>query len=221
MAELLTTEEIRGFYNNLLLKPGYVKLLKKSLTAVKIEQILSYAKRVNNEASHQLKYKYKENSKASQYVKEILNFEFPAFASEQTKNLDYTDFDYEYKLKYWEGTSALIINEMEEQKSVKKLPPLPDCFNDKKYFLNLLKDPRISECYIILEDGSYNWTSTKVKLAALAERLKIIGKLKDIIRTNQDLAKIFCLFFNVEFNEKTEKQFQSNRIGFHDFDFIN
>lgn len=103
----------------------------------------------------------------------------------------------------------------------KYFPLLPDCFIDKQYFLNLLKNPLIEDLYTIWDDGSYHLKNDKkASLGGLAQRLLDIGKLKDFIKTSQDLAKVFCPFFNVKYNPKEDKQFQPSRSKLYDFDFI-
>jgi hypothetical protein len=102
------------------------------------------------------------------------------------------------------------------------LPPLQDCLIDKTYFYNdILKNPKVSDHFTILEDGSYNWKRTKSLLAGLAIRLNDTGKINnDIIKSNQDLARVFCPFFNVKFDPVREKQFEEKRAKTFDFYFI-
>ena len=100
------------------------------------------------------------------------------------------------------------------------LPSLPDCFNDKEYFWQLIQNPRIADYYTILDNGSYNWIANKDLLAGLAVTLLRKDKLSPVIKTNQDLARVFCPFFNVKYNEKEEKSFQQNRAKTYLFDFI-
>jgi hypothetical protein len=104
----------------------------------------------------------------------------------------------------------------------KSYPPLPDCFIDKNYFDQLLQYPKVAELYIIYSDKSYNLKNgRKAYLGGLAHKLNNIGKLnKDIIKTNQDLARVFCPYFHVKFNNKEEKQFQPDRAKIDYFDFI-
>ena len=102
----------------------------------------------------------------------------------------------------------------------KILPPLPDCFIDKEYFNKLLKIPQVAENFTILENGSYKWTKNKNLLAGLAVKLLDKGKLIPAIKTNQDLARVFCPFFNVQYNEKEEKSFQPFRAETEPFNFI-
>lgn len=113
MEELLNQDEIRTFYNNLLTKPGYMNILKDSISKTKIEQIFSYAERVNKEACHQLDNDVKDYIALNLYLKKILNFEFPPFPDEQTKHLNYKDFEYKDRLNYWFETSYKIIQIIE------------------------------------------------------------------------------------------------------------
>ncbi|MBK8882379.1 MAG: hypothetical protein IPN67_08330 [Bacteroidales bacterium] len=50
MAEFLTREEIKTYYDKLLHKTGYIKTLKKNINDAKIEQILNYAREVYMES---------------------------------------------------------------------------------------------------------------------------------------------------------------------------
>ena len=112
------------------------------------------------------------------------------------------------------------IQSLTPDKTEKVFPPLPKCFVDEEYFWNLLKHPIIEELYTKLEDGTYIWKKNKKKhLAALAHRLKDRKLNKDIIKTSQDLAKVFCPFFNVKYDAKGDKTFApvSNTINIFDF----
>ncbi len=133
---------------------------------------------------------------------------------------------YRYMLDLMISTEAEIGSYVKSIKSTSlrndSLPPLPHCFLDQTYFYNtLLIDPRIKEYYEIHENGSYQWIESKSLLGGLAVRLYDRGKIdKDVIKTNQDLARVFCPFFNISFNEKQEKQFQPDRAQTYKFSFI-
>jgi hypothetical protein len=105
---------------------------------------------------------------------------------------------------------------------IDSLPPLPDCLVDKDYFFNvILKHPKVEDHYTILKNGSFKWTSLKSLLGGFAVRLNDTGKINnDIINTNQDLARIFCPFFNVSFDPVEEKSFQHGRAKIYEFQFI-
>lgn len=123
------------------------------------------------------------------------------------------------QINYYSELEKININVINKP-DTNDLPSLPDCFIDKNYFTKILEHPNISELFTIQENGSYKWNYEKARLGALAVRLLNKGKLIPDIKTNQDLAKVFCLFFNVTFNEKHEKQFEAERINKYDFDFI-
>jgi hypothetical protein len=103
-----------------------------------------------------------------------------------------------------------------------KFPPLPDCFSDMDYFINvILKNPKVSDLFTVDEKGLYYLKKNKkAYLGGLAVRLLNIGKLKYFIKTNQDLARVFCPFFHVEFNPVEEKQFQPDRAKTDLYSFI-
>jgi hypothetical protein len=124
------------------------------------------------------------------------------------------------KINYYSELEKININVINKPDN-KTFPALPDCFIDKNYFPELLKDPKISDHFTKMGNGSFKWNSEKARLGALAVRLFNKGKLIPEIKwTNQDLAKVFCPFFNVTFNEKHEKQFEADRIDKYSFDFI-
>lgn len=104
----------------------------------------------------------------------------------------------------------------------KNFLPLNDCFLDQKYFVSILNNPKVSDLYTKHNDGSYHLKKGKKShLGGLAHRLWDTGKLnKKILKNHQDLARVFCPFFHVEFNENEEKQFQSQRAKTESFDFI-
>jgi hypothetical protein len=95
----------------------------------------------------------------------------------------------------------------------KKFPPLPECFLNPTDFKRIFNIPQIADIYEVHEDGTYHLKSgKKIYLACLAQRLRDKGKLIEEIKSNQDLARTFCPYFNIEFNSKHEKQFEPDRI---------
>ncbi len=104
---------------------------------------------------------------------------------------------------------------------IKAFPSLPECFKNKDDFYRYIQAPQVEDLYDTHEDGTYHLKiGKKVYLAGFAHRLKDTGKLIDEIKTNQDLAKVFCTFFHINFNRKEEKQFQPDRAKTDDFLFI-
>jgi|WetSurMetagenome_2_1015567.scaffolds.fasta_scaffold141207_2 hypothetical protein len=99
---------------------------------------------------------------------------------------------------------------------------LPDCFLDKKYFETILNHPKVSDLYTKDSDGRLILKpNKKTHLAGLAHRLFEQGKLNpDIIKTYQDLARVFCPYFHVSFNPNGDKQFQPDRAKTDVFFFI-
>jgi hypothetical protein len=103
----------------------------------------------------------------------------------------------------------------------KKFPPLPDCFKEKKDWEIIINSIQLNDYFEPLENNTYKWKGNKNELAGLAHRNMNLGKLIDSIKTNQDLAKVFCSYFAVEFNPKEEKSFQPDRAKIYLFDWIN
>jgi len=120
--DILTLDEIRGFYDKLLTKPGYFKILAQSISPAKIDQILSYAERVNREAAHQLDNGIGADSPMNLYLKKNFGFEFPVFPDEQTKHCDYSDWTYPQKLDYWFQSSMAVIDAMTKVEPEKTVP---------------------------------------------------------------------------------------------------
>lgn len=102
----------------------------------------------------------------------------------------------------------------------KKLPDLPDCFVRREEFDEVMKYPQIQELYTQNENGEYRWAPNKKnKLAGFAHRLNNTGKLKPGL-SNQDLARIFCPYFNIPFNPIDDRVFHPDRARFDEFNFI-
>jgi hypothetical protein len=163
---------------------------------------------------------------AEEYLKMDIDFE-------NTNPMDYNikklrDFDKVIELfarfKWLIFLKTMIeAGEYNKKADVKKnLLPLPECFLDQKYFTTILSNPKVSDLFTKHDDGSYNLKKgKKAYLAGLAHRLWDTGKLnKKVLKNHQDLARVFCPFFNAVFNENEEKQFQSERAKTDYFNFI-
>lgn len=114
MAEFLTREEIRVYYDRLLQKPGYIKTLKNSIDEAKREQVLNYAREVYMESLIRIE---RENS----IFHPIAPYNFPPcplftdlFVLPNGIKLD--SFTYQDQLKYWLMTSQTVINLLDEKK---------------------------------------------------------------------------------------------------------
>lgn len=115
----------------------------------------------------------------------------------------------------------LAIDNTSKNNKTIEYPPLPDCFLIKEEWDKLLCDPRIKDHYEVLLNGDFKWIHGITLLAKLAHRLMNRGKLNiNIIKTGQDLARVFCPYFHVEFNPTQEKQFQPDRANSKEFDWI-
>jgi hypothetical protein len=126
MAEFLTREEIKGCYDKLLNKPGYIKTLKKSINDAKIEQILSYAREVYMESIIRLE-------REDGFFQPVSPYTFPpcplftdVFVLPNGIKID--AFTYRDQLKYWLTTSKRVIQILEDNmKPVRpKIIPTPD-----------------------------------------------------------------------------------------------
>lgn len=127
------------------------------------------------------------------------------------------------RLKYLEFLTEMVesgnFNRIPEIK--KDLPVLPDIFRDKKDFELYMGRPEIRDLYDTHQDGTLHLKDRKkAYLAGFAHRLLNTGKLIDEIKTSQDLAKVFCPFFHVPYNNKEDKQFQPDRAKTDEFSFI-
>jgi len=95
-----------------------------------------------------------------------------------------------------------------------RFPSLPDCFKNKELYKLVFFAPQVADLYDVLSDGTYHLKrGKKTYLACIAQRLLLKGALIESIKTNQDLARIFCPFFHVSFDSKHEKQFTPDRIA--------
>ncbi len=118
MAEFLTREEIKAYYDRLLNKPGYIKTMKNSINEAKREQVLNYAREVYMEAFMRIE-------RESSIFHPVTPYNFPPcplftdlFVLPNGIKLD--AFTYQDQLKYWLTTSQTIINLLDEKKSRRK-----------------------------------------------------------------------------------------------------
>lgn len=223
MAEFLTLEEVKEYYDRLLHKSGYINTIQHENNDVKMDQILNYAREVRREAIIRIERENGLFHPVTSYIFPPCPLSTDIFILPNGIKLD--AFTYLDQLKYWFVTSERVIKILEGNSRMKSkermFPDLPDCFIDKNYFLEVLDNPRVRELYTVMANGSYQWTDKKMNLAGFAIRLYSTGKLNnEIIKSNQDLAKVFCPFFNVRFDIKGDKQFQANRADLSIFDFI-
>jgi hypothetical protein len=123
MAEFLTREEIKAYYDKLLNKPRYIKTLNKSINDVKAEQILSYAREVYMESVIRLE---RENG----IFHPVTAYTFPPcplftdiFVLPNGIKLD--AFTYQDKLKYWFATSKRVIHILEDNRKPGRKRPIP------------------------------------------------------------------------------------------------
>ena len=123
MAEFLTREEIKTFYDRLLYKPGYIRTLKKSINEVKAEQILSYAREVYMESIIRIE---RENG----FFHPVTPYTFPPcplftdiFILPNGIKLD--SFTYLDQLKYWFSTSKKVIQILEENMKPERRKIIP------------------------------------------------------------------------------------------------
>jgi hypothetical protein len=125
---------------------------------------------------------------------------------------------------YWLVDLINIIESDEHSKEIKiakQFSPLPDCFINKEDFHKYFSNPKVADLYFKNDEGVYFLKQgKKASLAGLAQILKNKGKLIDSIKTNQDLAKVFCTFFHVDYNKIEDKQFQPDRAKIDEFYFI-
>ncbi len=112
MAEFLTREEIKDYYDRILNKPGYIKTLKKSISEVKVEQVLSYAREVYMESIMRIE-------REDGYFHPVAQYNFPPcplsteiFILPNGIKLD--AFTYLDQLKYWFSSSRRVIQIIEE-----------------------------------------------------------------------------------------------------------
>lgn len=127
------------------------------------------------------------------------------------------------RLRYLEFLTDVVnsgdYNTMVEVKN--ELPTLPNIFKNVKDFVFYLDFPQVKDLYDIRNGETYHLKpGKKGYLAGFAHKLLNTGKLIDDIRTSQDLAKVFCPFFHVPYNNKEDKQFQPDRAKTDEFSFI-
>ena len=99
MAEFLTREEIKAYYDKVLYKPGYIKTLKKSINEVKVEQILSYAREVYMESIIRIERENGLFHPVTPYIFPPCPLFTDIFVLPNGIKLD--AFTYQDQLKYW------------------------------------------------------------------------------------------------------------------------
>jgi hypothetical protein len=126
MAEFLTREEIKAYYDRLLYKPVYIKTLKKSINEVKVEQILSYAREVYMEAIIRIEREDGLFHPVTPYTFPPCPLFTDIFVLPNGIKLD--AFTYRDQLKYWLSTSKRVIQILEDnmRPERKKLIPTLD-----------------------------------------------------------------------------------------------
>jgi hypothetical protein len=102
----------------------------------------------------------------------------------------------------------------------KVFPDFKKCFFDYSIFEGYLSIPQVSELYEFKNNKYYWKPKKKVYLAGFAYKILNKNLLIDSIASSQDLAKVFCPFFNIKFNTIYEKQFQPDRAKIDYFKFI-
>jgi hypothetical protein len=126
MAEFLTREEIKTYYDKLLNKPGYIKTLKKSANDAKIEQILSYAREVFMESIIRIEREEGKFHTINPYTFPPCPLFTDVFVLPNGIKLD--AFTYLDQLKYWYSTSRKVIQILEDNNKPgrKKVIPIKD-----------------------------------------------------------------------------------------------
>lgn len=115
-----------------------------------------------------------------------------------------------HQLKYYRD--ALIqVTTKEKNNGTNELPELANCFLDNGEFIKIMSMPQIVDLYSISDDGKYHWGKSKIMLAVFAHKLYNTGKLNRSL-SFQDLAKVFCSYFNMPYNPREEKSFQPDRV---------
>lgn len=126
MAEFLTREEIKAYYDKVLHKPGYIKTLKKSINEVKVEQILSYAREVYMESIIRIERENGLFHPVTPYIFPPCPLFTDIFVLPNGIKLD--AFTYQDQLKYWVSTSKRVIQILEDSMKPgrKKIIPTKD-----------------------------------------------------------------------------------------------
>ncbi len=111
MADKLKINEIKSYYDSLIHKPGYIRSLKKMINEVKMEQILTYAMEVHNEAVIRIE---RENG----FFHPVKPYNFPPCPLSVSllvlpNGIKLDAFTYKDQLKYWLGTSGTVIRILE------------------------------------------------------------------------------------------------------------
>ncbi len=150
-----------------------------------------------------------------------LNYLIPRLASHYSR----LDKLYSPVIEKWIQKRVVLINLPAQQKENNTkndiLPPLPECFIDAKFWNALLLDPRLKDQYEKVDNEKYKWIGKKNLLSGLAFKLLNKYKLIDSINSGQQLAKIFCSYFEVKFDLKDDRTFRPERALIDRFDWIN
>lgn len=123
MAEFLTREEIKAYYDRLLNKPGYIKTLKKSINEVKVEQILSYAREVYMESIIRIERETGVFNPVTHYTFPPCPLFTDIFVLPNGIKID--AFTYQDQLKYWLTTSKRVIQILEDSKKPGRKKVIP------------------------------------------------------------------------------------------------
>ncbi len=163
MAEFLTREEIKAYYDRLLNKPGYIKTLRKNINEAKTEQILSYAREVYMESVIRIE-------REDGYFHPVTPYTFPPcplftdiFILPNGIKLD--AFTYRDQLKYWFSTSKRVIQLLEDNKKPGRKKVIPT------------RDLRLADVLIegeTVEDVRSHYDFRKHNYTYLAKYLRIL-----------------------------------------------
>ena len=119
MAESLTPEEIKAYYDRLLHKPGYIEIMKNNMNESKREQVLSYAREVRRESIIRID---RENG----LFHPVTPYDFPPCPLFTDlivlpNGIKLDAFTYLDQLKYWLLTSQRVVQILEDSlKPVRK-----------------------------------------------------------------------------------------------------
>jgi len=119
MAEFLTSEEIKAYYDRLVHKPGYIETMKNSINVAKREQVLSYAREVRRESIIRID---RENG----LFHPVTPYNFPPCPLFTDlivlpNGIKLDSFTYMDQLKYWLSTSKRVVQILEDSmKPVRK-----------------------------------------------------------------------------------------------------
>lgn len=123
MAEFLTREEIKDYYDKLLNRQKYIKTLKKSINDAKMEQVLSYAREVYMEAVMRLEREQGSFHQLTPYTFPPCPLFTEIFVLPNGLKLD--AFTYQDQLKYWCSSSKKVIQIIEENLKPRHIRIIP------------------------------------------------------------------------------------------------